>query len=65
MRRVGDLAQVSVLSALASTVVGVGALVLYGRDGLIVFVIAGPLASFLFGHVYVARLQKVQAPFPH
>jgi len=61
MRRIGDLARVSVLSAVLSTLTGVGALLLWGRAGLIAFVIAGPLASFLLGHVYVARLPKVHA----
>ncbi|MDP1612370.1 MAG: O-antigen translocase [Sulfuritalea sp.] len=60
MRRIGDLARVSVLSALLSTLLGVGALLLWGRGGLMAFVIAAPLASFLLGHVYVARLPKVQ-----
>lgn len=62
MRQIGDLARVSVLTALLSTVLGVGALMLWGRGGLMAFVIAGPLSSFLLGHVYVARLPKVQAP---
>lgn len=62
MRRIGDLARVSVLSALLSIVLGVGALLLWGRGGLMVFVIAGPLAGFLLGHIYVARLPKVEAP---
>ncbi len=60
MRRIGDLAWVSVLSALLSTVLGIGALLLWGGNGLMAFVIAAPLASFVLGHVYVARLPKVQ-----
>lgn len=62
MRRIGDLARVSILSALLSTLLGVGALLLWGRDGLMAFVIAAPLASFLLGHVYVARLPKIETP---
>lgn len=62
MRQIGDLARVSVLSALLATVLGVGALMLWGRSGLLAFIIAAPLASFLLGHVYVARLPKVRAP---
>lgn len=62
MRQIGDLARVSVLSALLSTLFGVAALMLWGRNGLMAFVIVGPLASFLLGHVYVARLPKIQAP---
>lgn len=62
LRRIGDIARVSVLSAVLSTVLGVGALWLWGTRGLLVFVIATPLASFLIGHAYVSRLPKVQAP---
>lgn len=62
LRHIGDLARVSVLSAMLSTALGIGALMLWGRSGLMAFIIAAPLASFLLGHVYVARLPKVQAP---
>lgn len=62
MRRIGDLARVSVLSALLSTLLGVGALLLWREGGLMAFVIAAPLASFLLGHVYVARLPKLTMP---
>ena len=63
MRQIGDLARVSVLSALLSTLLGIGALMLWGRGGLVAFLIAAPLASFLLGYVYVARLPKIQAPY--
>lgn len=62
LRRIGDLARVSVWSGLLSTVLGVGALLLWGRNGLLVFVLVGPLASFVMGHVYCARLPRVSAP---
>ena len=62
LRRVGDLARVSIFSGMLATVVGVAALLLWGRSGLLVFVIAAPLASFMLGHLYVARLLRVQAP---
>ena len=62
MRRIGDLARVSVLSAVFSTVLGVCALMIWGRSGLMVFVLAVPLASFVIGLIYVARLPSVTAP---
>lgn len=62
LRRIGDIARASVLSALFSTLLGVGALWIWGRDALLVFVIAAPLASFVFGHLFVARLPKLQQP---
>ena len=61
MRRIGDMARVSVWSALLSTVLGIGALWLWGWGGVLAFVLSAPLASFLLGHLYVARLPRVQA----
>lgn len=62
LRQIGDIARVSVLSALLSTLLGVGVIMFWGQGGLIAFVIAAPLASFLLGHMYVARLPKIEAP---
>lgn len=60
LRRIGDLARVSVYSAALSTVFGVAALLLWHEDGLLVFLLSTPLASFILGHFYVSRL-----PNPH
>lgn len=65
LRRIGDIARVSVLSGVLSTLLSVGGLFLLGKGGMIAFVLAPPLAGFLFGHLYVARLPKVRgAPTP-
>lgn len=62
LRRVGDIARVSVSSAIFSTALGIGALWLWGARGLTVFVLSAPFASFVMGHLYVAQLPKVQTP---
>lgn len=62
LRRIGDIARVSVISALCSTVLGVTALLLWGQNGVLVFVLTTPLCTFVVGHWYVARLPKVSAP---
>jgi PST family polysaccharide transporter len=59
LRRIGDVARVSVLSTLLSTLLGVGALVLLGDKGVLFFVLAGPLSSFLLGHWFVSRLPRM------
>ena len=59
MRRIGDIARVSVGSALLSTVLALLTLWQFGRGGIVFFVIAAPLASFLLGHWYVARLPSM------
>jgi len=67
LRRIGDLARVSVLSGVLGTVLGIAALWLWGSKGLLVFVLATPLSTFLVGMVYVSRLPKVgiaRTPLP-
>lgn len=59
MRHIGDMARLSIFSALASTLLGLAALWLWGRDGLIGFVLAVPLSSFVLGHFFVSRLPKL------
>ena len=62
LRRIGDLARLQVSSAIVATVLGVAALLLWGEAGLIVYVLVGPLASFVMGHWYVARIGRIVAP---
>lgn len=56
LRRVGDLARINVLSGLAGAVFGVAALWLWGQSGLLALVLVAPLATFIFGHLYVSWL---------
>lgn len=62
LRRIGDLARISVYSAMLATVLGVGALLLWGEQGLLVYLLLTPVSSFVVGLWYVNRLPKVQAP---
>lgn len=58
MRRIGDLARVSVWSGVWSTAAAVAALWWWGSGGIIAYVLAAPIASFLLGHWYVLRLPR-------
>lgn len=60
LRKIGDIARVSIGSALISAAAGICALWAWGRAGIVVYVIAAPLASFLLGHWYVSRLPRVE-----
>lgn len=62
LRRIGDLARVSVYAAVLSTGLGVGALLLWRENGLLLFLILVPMARFLFGKIYLSRLPALQAP---
>lgn len=61
MRRIGDMARLSVFGSLLNTVLGVGLLWQRGQAGLLAYVLIGPLVSFLLGHWYVSRLPKLAA----
>ena len=58
MRRVGDLARLTVFSALVYTVAGSLIIWRFGEAGLTAYVVAGPLASCLLGSFYVSRLPR-------
>lgn len=62
LRRIGDLARMSVLSAVLASALGVGALLIWGQQAVLVFVLAGPLANVVLGHVFVSRLPRIVAP---
>jgi len=61
MRRIGDIARLSVLGSLFNTILGIGLLWRWGKEGLVAYVLVGPLVSFVLGHLYVSRLPKVRA----
>jgi len=62
LRRIGDIARVTVFSSVLSTALGLAVLWVWGGKALWLFVIATPLASLVLGHIYVARLPKITAP---
>jgi O-antigen/teichoic acid export membrane protein len=61
MRRIGDMARLSVYGSALNTSLGLGLLWQWGKVGLVAFVLIGPLISFLLGHWYVSRLPKLRS----
>ena len=61
MRRIGDMARLSVIGSLLNTILGVALLWQWGQAGLVACVLVGPLMSFLLGHWYVSRLPKLSS----
>lgn len=59
MRRIGDMARLSVYGSALNTALGLALLWQWGQAGLVAYVLIGPLVSFLLAHWYVARLPKV------
>ncbi|NOT85551.1 MAG: O-antigen translocase [Methylococcaceae bacterium] len=61
MRRIGDMAKLSVYGAILNTVLGIGLLWQWGGVALWAFILIGPLFNFLLGHLYVSKLPKTKA----
>lgn len=64
LRRIGDVARISILSAIISTLAIVPALLIWGEQAVLVLLLGPPTASFIFGYVFVARLPKYDLPRP-
>jgi len=62
LRRIGDLAKLSIASGLFSTILGVGALLLLKENGLVIFVLSSPISSFILGHWFASRIGKLKEP---
>lgn len=62
LRRIRDLAYLSIGSALLSTVLGLAALQAWGEQGLLAFVLATPLCTFALGQWFVLRLNRETPP---
>jgi O-antigen/teichoic acid export membrane protein len=62
LRRIGDLARIQVASGLIGTSVGVAALWQWPASGALILVLINPIANFMLGHWYVAKLKPVSAP---
>jgi len=58
MRRIADMARVSVYSAILNTVVGIALIWRWHDAGLVFYVLTMPLATFVLGWRYVSRLPK-------
>lgn len=64
MRMIGDLGRVTVLSALVGTFAGLAAVWLYGKAGLVWFVVFQPLATIVVSVRYTRRLPKPSTARP-
>jgi PST family polysaccharide transporter len=63
--RVGDLARVTVYGSLFNAGLGILLLWRWNMNGLIGYVLVGPIATFVLGHFYVARLPKIKDDTTH
>lgn len=61
LRRITDLAKLSIYSSVFATGLGIAAVWQWQEEGLLFFVIAVPFATFVLGHFYVSKLPKINA----
>jgi PST family polysaccharide transporter len=61
MRRISDMARVTVYGAILNTVFGVAVIWRWGQPALVYYVLAIPIANFLLGYLYISRLPKLAA----
>jgi O-antigen/teichoic acid export membrane protein len=64
VRRIGDMARISVWGAVLGTALGVGALALWGAQGIVPYVISAPLAGMVAGIWILRRLPPPAGPAP-
>lgn len=62
LRRIGDLALISVIGALLSSVLGITVIVLWGVDGVIAYVVGGTLVGFFLSHYFVSKIERIKSP---
>jgi len=60
LRRINDLARLSIISALIAAAVGILAIYLLGEDGVLWFVLIAPAVNFVVASYYAARLPRPQ-----
>lgn len=58
MRRIGDMARLSIYSGVLNTLLGIAVIWRWGRPALVYYVLITPVANFLLGYWYVSRLPR-------
>lgn len=63
LRRIGDIAKMTILASVVSTVAGLVSLYVLGDSGIILFVLSVPLATLLVSTFYVGNQGRVKFRF--
>lgn len=61
LRRIGEVARVNVISSLVGSLVGIGSVIWLGHEGVLLFVLAPPIATYIFASLYASRVHQKQA----
>ncbi|MFX0194937.1 MAG: O-antigen translocase [Candidatus Hodarchaeota archaeon] len=63
LRRIGDLARINIISALAGTVVAILVALIFRESGLVYFIAATALITFLTTWYYLGKIKQIGGPF--
>jgi len=63
LRRIGDLARVSIVSAIVAAATGIMAVYLSGESGVLWFVLTAPAANLVVASYYTDRLARPHEPY--
>ncbi len=63
LRRIGDIARVSIISAIAGSAVGITAVYLLREGGVVWFVLTGPAVSIFVARYFADRLPRSNSPY--
>ena len=63
-RRIGDLARISIGSALAAALIGGSCIVLWGSAGILPFILAAPVATLAAGWMFLRRVPAAKSHAP-
>lgn len=61
MRRIGDIAKVTIITSLVGTIIGIGSVYWLGDSGIAFLVVATPGAGFIINLFYVNRLPSIKS----
>jgi len=63
LRRIGDLARISIISAMVAAVVGILAVYYLDESGVLWFVLTAPAVNFIVASYYAARVPSIESAF--
>jgi O-antigen/teichoic acid export membrane protein len=64
LRRIADLARLSIFSALLASILGIPILLIWKEHGVVAYLLLSSIATLIVGYFYVAKIPKLIYPRP-
>jgi PST family polysaccharide transporter len=62
-RRIGDIARLTMVSAVASALIGIASILIWKAGGILAFILAAPIATLAFGWIFIRKVAPEHGPF--